>query len=157
MARFSTAHLEDANETLSKLCQTGNFRYYLRDFEKAASRVPHWPPEALMGVFMAGLKLELSGEIRMFKPRNLQEAINLASKKDEQLRDLKSITSTKTQIVRVLPAPSTVVNLALAENPKGEYGNRGRLSDEEVRKRRAQGLCFTCNEKYVPNHVCPQC
>ena len=40
---------------------------------------------ALIGMFMGGLKLEISKAIQMFKPRTLKEAINLARMKDEQL------------------------------------------------------------------------
>lgn len=41
LIRFGNSEVEDANETLSKLKQTGSFCDFLKEFEKAANRVPH--------------------------------------------------------------------------------------------------------------------
>lgn len=39
-----------------------------------------------MGTFMAGLKPDIAIELKMWRPKNLHEAIELAMWKDEQLR-----------------------------------------------------------------------
>lgn len=49
------------------------------------SRVMHWPPSALLGAFMAGLKPEIVVELMMWRRCDLQEAIELAMKKYEHL------------------------------------------------------------------------
>lgn len=41
--------------------------------------------KVLIGSFMGGLKPKISEGIKMFKPRTLKEAINLAKMRDEQL------------------------------------------------------------------------
>lgn len=169
LLRFGTSQIEDANESMSKLRQTGNFRDYLKDFEKLVNRVPHWPPSAVLGAFMAGLKPEFAAELKMWRPRDLQEAIELATRKDEQLKLARPSTSTykegfinfqrnsapkawgastpntisgETTIPKSVPASISVV--------KG----RIQLSNDEINRRRQAGLCFTCNEKYSWNHVC---
>lgn len=44
-----------------------------------------WTQKALVGKFMGGLKPKLADGIRMFKPKSLKDAINLARMRDEQL------------------------------------------------------------------------
>ena len=86
LLHFGFAEYEDANEAIGKLHQTGLFRELLREFEKIMNCLPSWPESALMGAFMAMLKKELAGDIRLLKPKNLQAAIVLARQKDEQLQ-----------------------------------------------------------------------
>ncbi|KAL0001646.1 hypothetical protein SO802_015427 [Lithocarpus litseifolius] len=62
---------------------TGTFREYQREFERLANRVDGWPQKALVGAFMGGLKDDIASEIRMFKPKALSEAIELARIRDE--------------------------------------------------------------------------
>lgn len=36
----------------------------------------------------------------------------------------------------------------------GKPGGAKSLSSEEINERRRKGLCFTCEEKFAPSHVC---
>ena len=86
MLLFGSTEYEDANEAINKLRQTCSFQEFLGEFEKLMNCLPSWPESALMGAFMAGLKEELAGDIRLLKPKNLQATIELAKRKDEQLQ-----------------------------------------------------------------------
>lgn len=44
-----------------------------------------WTQKALMGTFMGGLRIDISDEIRMFKPQTLKDAISFARMRDDQL------------------------------------------------------------------------
>ena len=95
---------------------------------------------------MGGLKSEISVDIRMFKPRMLKDAISLAHMKDKQLRQQRKVgrppLSNRSMLTSSQPAKSTPPSTIK------------RLSWEEMQRRRAQGLCFNCNEKFTAGHKC---
>jgi hypothetical protein len=84
-ARFGPTECEDFDEALSKVKQEGSLCEYQKEFERLGNRVHGWPQKALVGTFMGGLKPEIADGIRMFKPKSLKEASNLARMRDEQL------------------------------------------------------------------------
>ena len=144
-ARFGSTDGEDFDEALSHITQSGSLWDYQREFEKLGNRVHGWTQKALVGTFMGGLKLEVADGIRMFKPKTLKEAISLAKTRDEQL-------TRQRRFARPIPqnrplATITPVNQRVAISPK-------RLGWEKMQKRRAQGLCFSCNERLTPGHKC---
>ena len=90
-ARFEPTDCEDFDEALSRVKQTDTLRDYQKEFKRLGNRVQGWTQKALVGTFMGGLKPEISEEIRLFKPRTLKEAINLARMRDEQLQRQKRL------------------------------------------------------------------
>ncbi|KAH9678632.1 DUF676 domain-containing protein [Citrus sinensis] len=107
---------------------------------------PTWTQRALVGTFMGGLKPEISEEIRLFRPKTLKEAINLARMKDEQIvRQRKLIRPTFSNRAATT---SPIVN---KNSPATPFK---RLTWEEMQHRRAQGLCFNCNDKFTAGHRC---
>lgn len=145
-ARFGPTDCEDFDEALSCVKQTSTLRDYQKEFERLGNRVQGWTQKALVGTFMGGLKPEISEEIRLFRPRTLKEAISLARMRDEQM----------TRQRRLLRSP--IFN----RSPTAQVTNQRasltvpfkRLSWEEMQKRRSQGLCFNCNEKFSAGHKC---
>ena len=85
LVRFGPTEADDFDEALSRICQSGTLREYQREFERLANPVDGWPQKALVGAFMGGLKEYITSEIRMFKPKTLSEAIELARIKDESM------------------------------------------------------------------------
>jgi hypothetical protein len=144
-ARFGPTECEDFDEALSRVRQVGSLRDYQKEFERLGNRVHGWTQKALVGTFMGGLKVEISDAIRMFKPRTLKEAISLARMKDEQLTRQGKFTR---------PIQSTRTPLTLS-TPKSSFSAPiKRLSWDEMQRRRAQGLCFNCNDKFTAGHKC---
>ncbi|GJX34170.1 retrovirus-related pol polyprotein from transposon 17.6 [Tanacetum coccineum] len=134
-SRFGPTDCEDFDEALSKVQQTGPFREYQKEFERLGNRVRGWTQKALVGTFMGGLKHEIADGIRMFKPTNLKDATSLARMRDEQLNRLSPIT----QASSCGPTKNTTMK---------------RLTWDEMQKKRAQGLCFNCDEKISMGHKC---
>lgn len=64
--QFGPPELEDFDEALSRIKQTGTLRDYQREFEKLGNRVKGWISKALVGTFIRGLKPEIFDGIRMF-------------------------------------------------------------------------------------------
>ena len=82
-ARFGPSDAEDFDEALSRVKQITTLRDYQREFERLGNRVRGWTQKALVGTFIGGLKPEIAYGIRMFKPRLVKEAINLARMRDD--------------------------------------------------------------------------
>lgn len=145
-AHFGPTECEDFDEALSRVKQTGSLRDYQKEFERLGNRLHGWTQQALVGTFMGGLKLEISEEIRMFRPKTLNEAISLARMKDEQL-------TRQRKLVR-----PTFSNRAFSTSPIANRNSPAtpykRLTWDEMQRRRAQGLCFNYNEKFTAGHRC---
>ncbi|WKA00247.1 hypothetical protein VitviT2T_018626 [Vitis vinifera] len=96
---------------------------------------------------MGGLKPEVADGIRMFKPQSVKETISLAKMRDDQLARQ-----------RRFARPSALQASVPVSNPNPPKGSTQvaikRLSWDEMQKRRAQGLCFNCNERFTPGHKC---
>lgn len=78
LVRFGPTEYEDFDEALSYIMQWGTLRDYQTKFERLANRVIGWPPKALIGTFLGGLKDEISTPVKIFKPRTLRETIHFA-------------------------------------------------------------------------------
>ncbi|XP_020241395.1 uncharacterized protein LOC109819859 [Asparagus officinalis] len=143
-ARFGPTECEDFDEALSRVKQMGSLRDYQKEFERLGNRVQGWPQRALVGAFMGGLKPEIADGIRMFRPRSLKEAISLATMRDEQLSRQKKVIRPFSRSIADSPSPVKF---------KGTTPVK-RLTWDEMQKRRAQGLCFNCDEKFIQGHRC---
>ena len=113
-----------------------------------------WTQKALVGTFMGGLKSEIAEGIRMFRPKTLKEAISLARMRDEQLLRQHRF-SRPTPTTRLLPTPTTRPLPTLPSSTR-QYPSTPvkRLTWEEMQRKRAQGLCFNCNDKFTAGHKC---
>ncbi|EEF45881.1 conserved hypothetical protein [Ricinus communis] len=135
-ARFGPTECENFDEALSRVTQRGSLRDYQKEFEKLGNKVQGWTQRALVGTFIGGLKPEIAEGIRMFKLQSLKEAISLARMRDEQLIRTWRLTRPLNK-----PTVETITSDAAKITPATK-----RLSWEEMQKRRAQGLCFNCDE-----------
>jgi len=97
---------------------------------------------------MRGLKPEIADGIKMFKPKSLKEASSLVRMRDEQLnhqrRSMRSIHRT--------PADYNSHRTPADFQPPTRFKTASpmkRFSWDEMQKRRAQGLCFNCEEKFI--------
>ncbi|XP_035544588.1 uncharacterized protein LOC118347982 [Juglans regia] len=145
-ARFGPSDCEDFDEALSRIRQTGSLRDYQREFEQLGNRVKGWTQKALVGTFMGGLKTEVSDGIRMFKPQTLKDAIRFARMRDDQLMRQR-------RFLRLAPPLRAPPALPPA-NQAAPIAPVRRLSWEEMQRRRLQGLCFNCNERFTTGHKC---
>ncbi|KAK8563547.1 hypothetical protein V6N12_035693 [Hibiscus sabdariffa] len=82
-ARFGPKDCEDFHEALSKIKQVGSLRYYQKEFKRLGNWVQGWSQRALVGTFMGGLKDEIAGGIRMFKPKTMKDVVSLVRMREE--------------------------------------------------------------------------
>ncbi|KAF5472044.1 hypothetical protein F2P56_008792 [Juglans regia] len=145
-ARFGPSDYEDFDEALSRVWQTGSLCDYQREFEQLGNQVKGWTQKALVGTFMGGLKTEISDGLRMFKPQTLKDAIRFARMRDDQLMRQRRFLrpAPPLRAPPVLPPANRTTHVAPVR----------RLSWEEMQRRRLQGLCFNCNERFTAGHRC---
>ncbi|RVW42820.1 Transposon Tf2-8 polyprotein [Vitis vinifera] len=90
-----------------------------------------------------------AGHLGCLSPQTLKEAISLARMKDDQL-------ARQRRFGRLAPptrAPLSLPPTQLATPPALAAPVR-RLSWEEMQRRRAQNLCFNCNDRFTIGHKC---
>ncbi|PKI77669.1 hypothetical protein CRG98_001952 [Punica granatum] len=153
LVRFGSSEYEDNNEAMSKLWQKGAFREYLGEFERLMNTLPHWHLSALLGAFMAWLNKEIAGELRMWRPKDLQTAIELTKRKDKQLQRARRARGGSARS-GFRTATRGAGAQAVQPPPRANLGSTRRLTWEEMQQHREQNLCFNCDEKFVPGHRC---
>ncbi|GJT08301.1 gypsy/ty3 retroelement polyprotein [Tanacetum coccineum] len=118
--------------------------------------------EHAISLYLGGLLTELEMSVRMFKPvtlavaysfTGLQEAILEAVKKKNKPPG--SFTSTRFGNGENYGNTSKPVLLPKPNTPVSTYVNalvRKQISQKEYQEKRAQNLCFYCDQKYAPGH-----
>ncbi|XP_010275983.1 PREDICTED: uncharacterized protein LOC104610859 [Nelumbo nucifera] len=124
--------------------KVGSLHDYQKEFERLGNWVHGWTQKALVGTFMGGLKPDIADNIWMFKPRSLKEVTSLARMRDEQLMRQQKATQPFNQPIVDSPSPTKFKTTLPMK----------RLTWDKMQKRRAQGLCFNCNEKFTLTHQC---
>lgn len=144
-ARFGPTECEDFDEALSKIQQKGSLREYQREFERLQNKVHGWTQKALIGTFIGGLQDEIADEIRMFRPKTLKDTISLARMRDEQLQQRQRRSQSG--------SPATVRSVQTRDRAEP---TPKKLNWDEIKAKRSLGLCFSCDERYMPGHKCKQ-
>ena len=162
--RFGPTDYDDPSEALSRLKQTTSVTAYQESFEKLSHKVDHLPEKFLVGNFISGLKDEIRLDVRVKQPKNLSEAISVSHLIEER-NQLQSKQVTPFQTIPAFttqsrPQPNSTVGV-LGPPPQQAYQGAGnlqgpvrRITGQEARERREKGLCFYCDERFVPGHRC---
>lgn len=65
-------------ERLATLRQEGNVEEFVREFEMLMGQTKNIPEEQVLGYFLAGLKEDVKGQVRIQNPSELREAMRVA-------------------------------------------------------------------------------
>ncbi|XP_062153129.1 uncharacterized protein LOC133861362 [Alnus glutinosa] len=142
---------EDHFGNLTKLQQTGTVKEYHMQFEQLLSRVGRMSQPHQLGCFISGLKGTLKTEVQASRPNSLTEAIGVA-----RLYEARNLSMKKSPIYEdrrigprdafpPLPSSNLTCNKPIPSR---------RLSPAEMQDRRSKGLCFNCDDKFIPGHRC---
>ncbi|PKU67640.1 hypothetical protein MA16_Dca011218 [Dendrobium catenatum] len=161
--RFQTDWGGDFYEQFFALTQEGSIADYREQFEHLASRVERLSDTVLEGNFMKGLKAEIRAAVKVLMPSDLGEAMKLTQLVENQKNLEKGARSsslggsykTTTTLLAPKGPASGNINETSREKPVGGSGeNFKRLTEKEMQEKWAKGLCFRCEEKYMPEHHC---
>ncbi|XP_058757747.1 uncharacterized protein LOC131631003 [Vicia villosa] len=161
--RFGPSTFENHQAELFKLKQTHSVVEYQAAFEKLGNQVVGLSHEAILNCFISGLLPEIQNELAIHKPSSISQAIGLAKLIESKLREAKPKfqkpfspnTYSRQPAHPHLAAPTPTT--AMPKTPQSANPNRlpiRRLSSSQLQERRAQGLCFNCDEKFIPGHKC---
>ena len=176
---------KDPLEELTEHKQEGDLEGYIRDFDMLWNRAQISEKQALV-FFLGGLEVEIKNLVKMFEPKSLKQAYNLARLHNNTLTYQKitphypkqhSQASSNFQPAKfTYPAntyktnpshplnpskPSPPALLPTPTNPPFNNNNvypnhkpARPIRTKEMDERRAKGLCFWCDDKFVPGHRC---
>jgi hypothetical protein len=143
---------------------------YTSQFEALSNRLRGISESNRLSCFLSGLKDDIRLPVRMLHPPNLVAAFGLAKLQEEYLltsrRPLRSSSSSysfgrhqswgqssSSPATSGPSLPSTQVPLALpAKSPSGLPIQR--ISPAQMKERRDRGLCYYCDDKWLPGHKC---
>ncbi|XP_043724096.1 uncharacterized protein LOC122671070 [Telopea speciosissima] len=153
--RFGPSLFEDHRGALAKLQQTSTVAVYQEQFERLSYKVTGLSETFLISFFISGLKPELKRELLIAQPVSLLHAMALARLHEQKFHDYKSswrslspsITTGSSEISPTVtkPLPSSTASKTLPVR---------KLSPAEIKARRDKGLCYYCDDKFMPGHKC---
>ncbi|XP_062167070.1 uncharacterized protein LOC133873370 [Alnus glutinosa] len=169
LTRFGPTY-DDPMESLMRLRQVSSVSDYTSQFEALSNRLRGISESNRLSCFLSGLKDDIRLPVRMLHPPNLVAAFGLAKLQEEYLltsrRPLRSSSSSysfgrhqswgqssSSPATSSPSLPSTHVPLALpAKSPSGLPIQR--ISPAQMKERRDRGLCYYCDDKWLPGHKC---
>ncbi|GJY18606.1 putative mitochondrial protein [Tanacetum coccineum] len=163
LARFGNVY-KDLMSELKNLKYETTAREYEDAFDNLLSRVKINKDHAV-SLFMRGLLTEIEIGVRMFKPKtladaycltNLQEATLNAVKKKGRSTFISNSSKYNNGPINTFQKPlltTPTTNVTAKPNTPVAVQNR-RLSQKAYAQKRANNLCFYCDQKYVPGHKC---
>ncbi|CAJ2638860.1 unnamed protein product [Trifolium pratense] len=143
-------------------------------FEKISNRVLGLPRDTILNCFISGLNPEIRCELAIHRPTVIYQAIGLAKLIESKIKDSKpkfnkpfsthgttynNKAHTPPKLQPNLPPHISQIHAVAAQNtspnttPTSKLPIR-RIINAQKDERRAQGLCFHCDEKFVPGHKC---
>nr|GEX49252.1 EamA domain, WAT1-related protein [Tanacetum cinerariifolium] len=173
LKRFGDAN-EDPMTELKNLRYKTTIKQYQSDFKALLNQVNITEAQAI-SMYIAGLPTTIEMNVRMFKPRSLEDAFSLSSLQETTLALVKQMynpiistprTTTSTFVNRnvsyptkntsTLALPAPISQTITKSNPV--FGGRPRkmLSQKEYDEKRLKNQCFYCDQKYTPGHKCEE-
>ncbi|XP_019459949.1 PREDICTED: uncharacterized protein LOC109359708 [Lupinus angustifolius] len=159
---FGPSCYENHQAELFKLRQTGSVAEYQRQFEKLCNRIWGLSPEIILNCFLSGLIPEIRRELAVLRPTHIADALGLAKLVESKIKDSKP-TFPRTSRFPPFPPHSnqpphprpTYQPATTSTNPPTQTALPiRRLTIAQMQERRAQGLCYNCDEKYHSGHKC---
>lgn len=140
-----------------KLTQTTTVRQYQYQVDTMSNRFTGSPKNFLLICFISGLKPHICRDVQALQPINLRQAIDLVKLQEDKYSKLwkfnrcssnntylsyhSSTNLTSTSYPPLLPEPQNHIPIK-------------KLSTSQLQEQREKGLCYNCNEKFLPGHKC---
>jgi hypothetical protein len=126
----------------------GSVKEYQAKFEHLLAKVGYLPSTRQVSCFVSGLRENVKADVLAGRPTDLTTAIGLARLYEARNQSLRKTSSL---------VPTTAKGLVMANKEEGFPRPRPavrQMSSIELKERRDRGLCYNCNDKFVPGHCC---
>nr|GEV08625.1 hypothetical protein [Tanacetum cinerariifolium] len=140
LARFDTDFDDPLSELKNLKCDSTIQKYHEK-FELLINKVD-MPEAHAINLFLREMPQSISLPVRTFKPKSLSDIASLCKLQEA------TIAANKYRESPILPKPNTGSQSNIV-NPTRKY-----LSQKKFDDKRAKGLCFHCDQKFVPGHKC---
>lgn len=112
-----------------------------------------------MGAFIGGLRADLAVEVRVYRPKIYGKATDIVCLWEDHINATKKANRQEprrigTNLNEYRGGGILNKREQLISNPRTIPQGVKRLPWDELQKRREKGLCFNCDEKFVPGHKC---
>ena len=146
---------------LGRLPFTGSVQDFADRFQSLACHAPDVSGRQRADLFIGGLPDHIRVDVELREPQDLQSAMYYARAYEQRALAMQQAfpANSVRPPTRPPPTPSGQALTALAPaGPSDPAATRPfrRLTTAEQLERRRKGLCFNCDELYVPGHVCPR-
>ena len=152
--RFGPSSYPNHQAELFKLHQQTIVTDYQTRFEKLCNRVHGLSSETILNCFISGLNPEIQRELAILNPYSIPQAIGLVKLIEDKIKDSKLKPTRPPTYTTVLNPINTNINRPQSTQPTPHTLPIKRLSPTQMQKRRALGLCYNCDEKFLPGHKC---
>nr|TKR84335.1 hypothetical protein D5086_0000258830 [Populus alba] len=158
LLRFGPTEYEDPSESLTCLRQTTTVAAYQEAFERLSHQVDGLPEGFLIGCFVAGLRDEIRIDVKIKQPHTLANVIGVARLLEERNLLHKKANfpnrSSHTMLTSRVPTNSAAGVLGPPPSQRATPFPTSfrRITNQEARERREKGLCYYCDEKFIPGH-----
>jgi len=140
------AHYEDTRSNtffsqLINLKKKGSVTEHIENFQRLNIKVTDIPDEHLIDVFIGTLRDNIQHEVHLWEPKSLENAFRVA-------RNVES--KNMAMATRRTNPNSYIENNA----PSSKTPQPTRWTPQQLKERKAKGLCFNCDSKYSKGHKC---
>ncbi|GJZ74597.1 putative mitochondrial protein [Tanacetum coccineum] len=168
--RFQQTQQGNLFEQFLTITQDGTARAYVALFEKLAGQLVGVSEQVLEATFIKGLKSDLRASVRVMHPEGLNHAMILAVTIEENkgfdigargggsyrsggtTSNFSGYKNNTTSSTRTLLSTASTGNKGGIST--GRVSQFKRLTEAELADKRSKGLCFKCDQKFGPGHVC---
>ena len=149
-SQFGPSSFNCPRSDLFKLVQTGSVHQYYMEFSALANRTYGVSADAMLDCFVAGLKPELRREVIAQNPLNYYDYKSKPAtwsprsyyRPKPPPNPSQSSSSPHPRPPPLLPLPQPKPPPLQPRNPSFRH-----MSQDEMQRRRENGLCFICDEK----------
>ena len=169
--RFQQTQQGNLFEQFLTITQDETVRAYVAQFEKLAGQLVGVSEDVLEATFIKGLKPDIRASVRVMHPEGLNHAMILAITIEENkgfdtgargggsyrsggnTSNFSGYKNNTTSSTRTLLSTATTGNKG-GNNTAGRTSQFKRLTEAELADKRSKGLCFKCDQKFGPGHIC---
>lgn len=156
---FGPSQFDDPQGALFKITQTSIVWEYQTQFESTATRVIGLLPHFSLTCFISELKPHIRREVQALQPISLIQAFELAKIQEDKyiaMWNFQRSTSTYNFSYYAPSAPLTSTQLTQHQSLLKTLSNIPikSLTASELQERPEKGLCYTCDEIFIPGHKC---
>ncbi|XP_042965413.1 uncharacterized protein LOC122299304 [Carya illinoinensis] len=152
LMRFGPTAYDDPMEALTRLKQTSSVAAYKSQFEALSNRLRGLSEHHKLSCFMSGLRDEIRLPIRMLNPINMGAAFGLAKIQEEYLSAARN--TPRSGFAQTGSFQSFGQPVDTTSRNSRYITPKRRIQSAAMDEKRRKGLCYHCDEKWNPTHVC---